>query len=307
MQQSISWKKIAGFVINLILGVNFLLSAYAKLPTIEVFGWTIAESTPVNWTIAEWMARIILSTEIFLGLLFVSQLLIRKVAIPFSTLLLGVFTLYLFYILSVYGNEPNCGCYGEMIPLSTTESIIKNFILLALIFVAYIFMFQIKFRFYKLLVVLLLALAIIPPFYFSPPASIVIFNKQKVEKEIVPLHLISQDKNYVMGQKKILAMVSPTCKYCKKAAKRMGIIKKRNPAVPFQLVMSGHRDHLQEFLEETRANNIPLVFLDSFEDFKLMNNRNGVPTIKWIKDSSVVNTSTYYSLNENEILNWLED
>lgn len=306
MKKNSTIYSIIGIILNLIIGVNFLFSAYAKLPSIEVFGWTIAESTPFNWTIAEWLARLIIGLEIFLGVIFVLQLFVKKIAIPSSALLLGVFSLYLVYILSVYGNEPNCGCYGEMLPLSTTESLIKNAVLFVLVLLAFKFSFELKFRFYKWLGLLFLAGSFTLPIFLSPPSSIIIFNKDTVKNEVVPMHIISGKNNYEPSRKKILAMVSPTCKYCKKAAKRMGIIKKRNPQVPLQLVMGGHRDHLPTFLEETRADNIPLVFLDSFEDFKLMNARNGVPTIKWVEDSTVVKTSTYFSLNENEILEWLK-
>ncbi len=299
--------KAIGIFLNLLIGINFLLSAYAKIPSIEVFGWTIAESTPFNWTIAEWLARLIIGLELFLGVLFILQFFIRKVAIPLSALLLIVFSVYLAYVLSVYGNEANCGCYGEMIPLTTKESLLKNGVILMLIFISSKFLFQIKFRFQKWITLLLLAVSFGFPFYFSPPASITIFDKKEIKNKNFPIHLISKDPNYVVAKKKIVAMVSPTCKYCKKAAKRMSIIKKRNPEIPFQFVMAGHRDHLAAFLEETRSDNIPLVFMDSVADFQKLNGRNGVPTIKWIEDSTVVNTSTYFSLSENEILDWLKE
>ncbi len=300
------WKKVLGIILNLFLGINFLLSAYAKLPSIEVFGWTIAESTPFNWTISEWLARLVIGLEIFLGILFIFQLLIKKIAIPLSTALIVFFSLYLIYILSAYGNEPNCGCYGEMIPLSTTESLIKNGFILILLFVTWLFRFEFRFRFHKLVALILCIGAFALPIYLSPPTSIVIFDKDEIENEIVPLHLISSDKNYLNDKKKIVAMISPTCKYCKKAAKRMGIIKSRHPEVPFLFVMSGHRDHLQDFLDQTRADNIPLVFMDSMDQFMLVNNRPGVPTIKWLEDSTVVKTSSYFSLSENEILDWIK-
>jgi len=294
-----------GILINLILGANFLFSAYSKLPSIEVFGWTIAESTPFNWTVSEWLARLIIGLEFFLGILFILQLFIKKIAVPFSIFLILFFSAYLAYILAAYGNEPNCGCYGEMIPLSTQESLVKNGIILVLLLLAINFSFEIRLKFSKIVGLLFAVVAFGLPFYFSPPASITIFNEKKIEGEIVPLHLIKNNKNYFDNRKKIVATVSPTCKYCKKAAKRMGIIKKRNPQIPFLFVMAGHKDHLDSFYETTRAENIPLIFMDSVKEFQRINARSGVPTIKWLEDSSVIKTSTYFSLNENEILDWL--
>jgi len=301
------WKKGIGILLNLIIGANFLLSAYAKIPSIEVFGWTIAESTPFNWTIAEWLARLIIGLEIFLGLLFTFQLFIKKIAIPFATFLLLLFSIYLVYILMIYGNEPNCGCYGEMIPLSTKESLVKNGIILLLLLMANKFKFDFNIRLYKWLAFVFLIFSFGYPFYADPPASITIFNKQEITNKEFPLHWIEKKENYLKNRKKIVAMVSPTCKYCKKAAKRMSIIKKRNPEVPFQLVMAGHRDHLQAFIEETRSENIPLIFIDSIPHFQEMNGRNGVPTIKWLEDSTVIKHSTYFSLSENEILDWISE
>lgn len=303
--QKANWKIIVGIFLNLLIGLNFLLSAYAKIPAIEVFGWTIAESTPFNWTIAEWIARLVIGLEFFLGFLFISQLFIKQMAIPASALLLVLFSVYLIYVLFAYGNEANCGCYGELIPLSTKESLIKNGIILLIIALAYKFLFQVKFRFYRWLVLVMLAISFIYPFYEQPPASIVIFPNKDIKNKEFPIHLIENKDNYLSDRKKIIALVSPSCKYCKKAARRMSIIKKRNPQIPFQFVMAGHRNHLQDFITETRSDNIPLIFMDSIPNFQKLNGRTAVPTIKWIEDSTVVKTSTYFSLNENEILEWL--
>ncbi len=307
MKKKISWKAIIGIILNLVIGANFLISAYAKIPSIEVFGWTIAESTPFNWTVAEWLARIVIGLEIFLGLLFVFQLFIKKLALPLASFLLVFFSVYLIYVLSVYGNEANCGCYGEMIPLSTKESLLKNGLILLLLFIARLFLFEIKFKFHKLVSLLFAIIGFGLPFYFSPPASAIIFSQKEIKNKNFPMRLISDSTNYVTSPKKIIAMVSPTCKYCKKAARRMSIIKKRNPEIPFQLVMMGHKDHLEAFLEETKSSNIPLIFMDSIEHFQKMNARNGVPTIKWLEDSTVVKRSTYFSLNESEILKWMKE
>ena len=102
-----------------------------------------------------------------------------------------------------------------------------------------------------------------------------------------PLHLITDKENYLSDKKKIVAMVSPTCKYCKKAAKRNEYYQKAQPYNSISIIMTGHRDHLQAFLDETRADNIPLIFMDSIPQFQKLNGRNGVPTIKWIEDSTV--------------------
>jgi hypothetical protein len=307
MKPKIYSKNVIGIILNAIIGINFLFSAYAKIPSMEVFGWTIAESTFFNWTLSEWLARLIIGLELFLGLIFILQIFIKRIAIPFSAILLVLFSLYLSYILFAYGNEANCGCYGEMIPLSTKESLIKNGIILVLLFLANRFAFQINFTFQWWILLLLAALSFGFPFYADPPASIILFNKQEVKTKNFPVHLIADSTEYLDASKKIIALVSPTCKYCKKAAKRMGIMKKRFPELPFQLVMTGHRDHITAFLEETRSQNIPLIFIDSVALFQQMNARNGVPTIKWIEDSTVIKRSTYYSLNEKEVLEWLKE
>ncbi len=305
MSKAFRRNSIIGLLLNLILGVNFLLSAYAKLPAIEVFGWTIAESTPFSWTISEWLARIFIGLELFLGILFLSQFAIKKITIPLSTLLLIIFSIYLVYVLTAYGNEANCGCYGELIPLSTSASLFKNIIILILLWLAYKFSFELTLGWMKYIIITFFLGSFILPFALYPPASIIIFESEKTKDEIVPLHLLTKYDNYIADKKKIIALLSPSCKYCKKAARRMSIIKKRHPEVPFQFVMFGHPNHLAGFLEESRATNIPLIFLDNADDFQKLNNRNAVPTIKWLNDSTIIKTSTYFSLSESEILDWL--
>ena len=74
---SVLVKKIVGSVLSIIIGLVFIFSAVSKIPTLEQFGWTIVETTFFNWTMAEWLARILIGLELWLGILFIAILLKR--------------------------------------------------------------------------------------------------------------------------------------------------------------------------------------------------------------------------------------
>jgi hypothetical protein len=46
--------------------------------------------------------------------------------------MLGFFTCIVIYSLIRFGNEPNCGCFGELLPFSNIASLLKNIVFIAI-------------------------------------------------------------------------------------------------------------------------------------------------------------------------------
>jgi len=122
------------WIFRVILGSLFILSAISKLFPIEAFDLTIVNQGITNWNVAPYLSRFIISVELFLGISFFINPFVKKISIPFSFLLLVVFCVHLTYLIATGSGNKNCGCFGELIPMSSVEALIKNLILIFLLF-----------------------------------------------------------------------------------------------------------------------------------------------------------------------------
>jgi uncharacterized membrane protein YphA (DoxX/SURF4 family) len=125
--------KTITLMLRIFLGLTFIVSAILKLFPIEAFDARIVETAPfLGWTFSMIMARIIIAGELALGIFIVAGLWLRRVTYPITIALLGVFTCIIIYSLIRFGNEPNCGCFGELLPFSNVASLLKNLVFIAI-------------------------------------------------------------------------------------------------------------------------------------------------------------------------------
>ena len=122
------------WILRFIIGSLFILSAILKLFPIEAFDLTIVNQKITNWSLAPYLSRFIISVELFLGISFFVTPFVKKIAIPYSFLLLMVFCIHLVYLISTGSGSKSCGCFGELIPMSSLEALIKNLVLIFLLF-----------------------------------------------------------------------------------------------------------------------------------------------------------------------------
>ncbi len=304
--------KIVASVACVLIGVVFIFSGISKMPTLDQFGWTIVETTPLNWTMAEWSARLLIGLELFLGVLFITHLRLRKIAIPLSSILLLVFTVYLLLVIKVYGSSGNCGCFGEMVQMTPLESVYKNIAMLVLIALIAFLRHEWQFRFDRWVVSLIFLLTVLLPFFIKPPESIYIYDKEKDVNEPIPLSILYQSTvnkaptEDLRKGKHVIAFMSPSCQHCRKAAIRMRIMKEKHPELPFFVVLNGDSISQKPFFEATKMNNIPYIPFTGAEQFAEMNGGYSFPTIKFVKDTTVIREKNYLTLDEKEIIDWMQ-
>lgn len=122
------------WLFRFILGSVFILSAISKLFPIEAFDLAIVNQGITNWNLAPYLSRFIISVELFLGISFFITPLVKKIAVPFSFLLLVIFCVQLIIQIVEGSGSKNCGCFGEFIPMSSLEALIKNLVLILLLY-----------------------------------------------------------------------------------------------------------------------------------------------------------------------------
>lgn len=132
-------KPFLPWTFRILLSFLFLFSAYAKLypnPSLNfaIVTFEMKQLVPLGFSecIAPYFSRFIIGAEIALGLGFLQPHFLRKLVIPLSALLLVVFNIHLLYsmITEVGGN---CGCFGDLLPMTPTQAFLKNLVTLGII------------------------------------------------------------------------------------------------------------------------------------------------------------------------------
>jgi len=269
-KENLSW------ILRLIISALFLLSAVAKLypsPYFAISTFEVKQLYPLGFSegFAPYFSRILIGIEFALGIAILLKDYLKKITIPATILLLAVFTIHLSYTTFVSGNAGNCGCFGELIPMTPVEAIIKNIIAIGLL----IWLFKIlpadgKSNFWLLKSVglgCILGLFMLAPIrpvaevieeptseiqdnlgvvvdssalltVEEPKAEIAKDTAKKVEEkktEDVPKKVKSGYEKYFPGidnDKKILCYFVPGCDHCMDTAKELNEMRKKDKNFP---------------------------------------------------------------------------
>ena len=261
-------KRIIGIIARLLVGLVFIASTVTKYMSLEAVDIFVYEHQIFSWEITTFATRLLITLECFVGFMLLLGIY-PKLSKWAAIIMLALFTIYVLLKPVLFSNvdTENCHCFGTVLLLSDTQTIIKNIILLI---VSY-FMFWDK-GVYKLniekekrannflfshrkyisviafIVILIAANTITMPEpmqrkFFPKTASIepkyfdVLFSQKpsstltgdKAEKQI-PLFDISADSITNLGAtqgKKIVCMFSTGCKYCKRTMMRLDVIRQK--------------------------------------------------------------------------------
>lgn len=159
-------KKVIGFAINSLVGTIFIVSALAKLFPIELFEYTIVDTTFIGWKLSAFVARIIVAIELSLGIMLVFSYQASK-TIKLTITVLIIFSIYL--MVQFFGTKSNsdCGCMGQLLSLTPLQGLIKNILLIGLLVVAKQLLVDYRFNF-RFITPLLFVLSILTIFIVNP-------------------------------------------------------------------------------------------------------------------------------------------
>ena len=305
-------KKIIFFILSSLLGLVFIYSGYTKLHPIEPFELTFVDLGVSNWRIAPFMARFMIGLEFFIGLLLMFSLYIKRLTLPLTIGSLIMFSVYLGLVILNTGNNGNCGCFGTAIVMTPLQALVKNALMLLASLV--LWKFYEGFSFGKIGKWLLGAVFIVS---FSMPHilnyvdmdfSSAYLNKKedqfKLELDsLYPYAKIHTPPKTLSTGKQLISFMSMSCPHCRIAAKKLKLIKEKNPAIPMYIILNGDYDKIQPFYADTKARNI---------DYCILNGRNFVylaglqlPVIYLINNSVVEHSLDYLQLDQSEIEKWL--
>lgn len=336
-KENLSW------ILRLIISALFLLSAVAKLypsPYFAISTFEVKQLYPLGFSegFAPYFSRILIGIEFALGIAILLKDYLKKITIPATILLLAVFTIHLSYTTFVSGNAGNCGCFGELIPMTPVEAIIKNIIAIGLL----IWLFKIlpadgKSNFWLLKSVglgCILALFMLAPIrpvaevveepiseiqenlgviadssdlltVEEPKVEIVKDTVKKVEEkkaEDAPKKVKSGYEKYFLGidtDKKILCYFVPGCDHCMDTAKELNEMRKKDKNFPpIYVIFMNEEPEKIPTFFEFAGTKFPYKMIDVIPFWTELGSGRDTPGVKYLWNG---NEFKYYDgINENK-------
>lgn len=287
-------------ILKILCGGLFIASGFLKLYPIEPFEYTFVDQGIAGWGMAPFLARGIISLEIFLGILIITGFQ-KKAVLNTALALLLVFTLYLLYGIIKDGNSRNCGCFGAYIELTPWQAILKN------IFLALFLLTLLKFspgrKAKKKLVIWGIALvSIILPFVLNPVTLQEKGGFGDSGKEQPDLNLLPPFKlndtivNFGQGEK-ILAFLSVNCPHCKHAVYKLSLLQREYKLPPVYCFFIGSESKVDDFFASAKSN-YPYVMFQHPDFFRFCDWK--IPAFLYLKDGNVINRWDSKTLSPDE-------
>ncbi len=304
------FKKIILIVLRIIIGLVFVASAVTKYISIEAFDMFVFEHELFSWNLTNFLTRILISGEACLGLMLILGIF-PKLSRWLTVGSLVLFTTYILLKPIFFEvDAENCHCFGEVLILSDSQTIIKNIILL-LLSISLFFDKGWKTKYAKYILLGCLILPLATSFIIRPPDVIVhkLYGKQ-AELDMPNFDKLLnredvQSMNVSEG-KKVLCLYSTACKHCKRTAIKLDVIIKRHnlDKEKFVVLFWGKNNSLDTFYKETGAELLPtnqvppLLFLAATKGRQ--------PIIVLLDNGKVVDLYKSINIDEKAIVDFLK-
>lgn len=131
MKQYLPWTA------RIVVSVLFLLSAVSKMFPIWMFEKQMIDLGFADWCTAPYFVRLIIALELAIGIAILQKHFLRRFVIPVTILLLIAFCVHLSMEIAAHGSSGNCGCFGQLIPMTPVEALIKNILTIGIIIYIY--------------------------------------------------------------------------------------------------------------------------------------------------------------------------
>ena len=227
-------KKNLVWAIRIIVAAVFILSAVGKLsidslldkPLFALQNFErnfLVNGIGMGYDMAKILSRLLIGLEFSLAVLILLPFSLKKFVFPTLIGLLGVFSIHLL-IQTIGGESSNCGCFGELIPMTPLQALIKNLITIGLLILPLTILREglVEKKKFSMLVYLNLTVWILM-FVFLPFGT---SNDDLV---------ISVDSGYsgyfedINKDEKIICFFSPTCEHCQETGKILSEFRSKEP------------------------------------------------------------------------------
>ncbi len=126
--QSMNKARIA-WIIRILVFLLFIVSAVAKMFPIWAFEKQLVDLNVASWCSAPYFSRLLIGVELALGIAILQRHYLKRLVIPGIIAMLVVFCIHLSIEMVKNGAmNGNCGCFGQLIPMTPLEAFIKNIV-----------------------------------------------------------------------------------------------------------------------------------------------------------------------------------
>ena len=223
------------FGLRILISALFFVSAVAKLYPTPLYGITKVfeqgQLIPMGFSesLAPYISRIIIGAEIFLAITILFNNYLKRIIVPLAFVMITIFSIHL--STQLFGDTENCGCFGELIPMTPLEALIKNILTLLVIVFIYLRSEDDKRNLSNLVMLFLLISTIM--FAFLP---ISVQNKAGGNSFISYVEM-EDFKN--SEERKILCFFDAGCEHCQHTARSLDSLSKLvNDFPPVQIIFS---------------------------------------------------------------------
>lgn len=196
------------WTLRIIVFALFIVSALAKMFPIWAFEKQLVDLGIASWCGAPYFARLLLGVELAIGIAILQPHYLKRIVIPSTILLLVVFCIHLSIEMVKHGAmNGNCGCFGQLIPMTPLEAFLKNVATIGLLVWLYKITTEkeMKHRFSLLLLIWslssLLVFALFPfcPCAAEQTAEVPVIEETSISQENAPMAAIDTTTKKVTG------------------------------------------------------------------------------------------------------------
>ena len=287
-------KKRIPYLLRIIIGIIFIISAFSKLFSIDTFEIYIFSFELFGLGLSYLIARLLITLELAIGLWLIINI-DSKWAYYLTHFILWGFTIFL-SVLIIKGNKGNCNCFGEFINMNPGQSIIKNLILIILLILSRkCYSFNIKFKPLYRIILPVLSLSIVlissPPDnwrykYYSKDTSI----NAKAFEDAFKNDILKQE---IKEGEKIVCFYSLKCNFCKMSAQKIGTMRRMKTFSNAEIIVvfGGNPSDPSTFFKNNKLDCKNYFFI-SPEDFLRITNGK-MPLILVMKEGKIIQKFSY--------------
>ena len=296
--------------IRLLLGVFFIGTAVLKLISIDNFEIYIYSFGLFSFTWTTFFSRLLIFIELVIGLSLIFKIWFKQIWLLTVLIMVG-FTLFLVYS-AIFRNDSNCHCFGDLIELDPMQSIVKNIIVLALLFLIrkeQSHDYQPALRRWLSAGIVLVSLVI--PFVLMPMD--VIYNRIYSEKEnvnTIAFYESLNDSTYFDGVKLmdvsdgryLINYALAGCRFCHLGAEKLVLMLDRHgiPHDRVKFVIGGNDDAVSKFIEKTNTSDYdhwkipaPKMMSVTYGEF---------PLYVFVEDGKIIQAGDFRILDDEMIM-----
>lgn len=227
-------QKVIVLVIRVLVAAVFVLSAVAKLYPAPALGIMTFErdylgEVGLHGSLAKVMSRLLIGLEFSIAIFLLLPFYLKKIVFPVTIGILTIFSIHL--AMQVFGGDAsNCGCFGELIPMTPLQALIKNILTIGLLVFP---LLRLKDGFpernnFSPLLIIGLAISLLM-FILIPQGSGGVTNEGgetvSAETEFTKYFDDINEGN------KLLCFFSPTCEHCMETGKKLTELKQKYPGL----------------------------------------------------------------------------